>query len=243
MPQGCSTPPAGKDGPVKVDRGHLVFKGTGGRARFFGIVLLPTLAFPEPERCRPWPTAWRGAGSTSSSSTTSTSRSAPGGASSTTTATTPAALDPVALARFDHLVALLKERGIYITFETDRRPPVPARRQDRRLRRPAARQRPGRRLRSQGPRSDRPDGPDVARPRQPRDRPGVEGRPGPGLGRAQRRADPLQPPGRPRRPPARVVADAPPWPSRRPWGSAAGSGSRPSRASGRPWPPNSAGSG
>lgn len=108
--------PAGALGRVVVKDGRFHFE-SGDRARFFGVVLLPPLAFPEPERADALADRLARSGVNlvrfdDLDVPLGPRRSLFDDARDDTNA-----LDPVALARFDHLVAALKAKGIYIALE------------------------------------------------------------------------------------------------------------------------------
>lgn len=109
--------PAGKHGFVTVKEGRLAFS-KGGRARFFGVSLLPPTAFPADE-ARADALADRLARSGVNLVRLSDLDTPLGPARSLfdDTRDDTKELDPEALGRLDHLIAALKARGIYVTLE------------------------------------------------------------------------------------------------------------------------------
>jgi len=109
--------PAGKHGFVTVKEGRLAFT-RGGRARFFGVSLIPPTAFP-PDSARADALADRLA-----RSGVNLVRLAeldtplgPGRSLFDDTRDDTKELDPDAIARLDRLISALKARGIYVTIE------------------------------------------------------------------------------------------------------------------------------
>ena len=109
--------PAGKYGFVTVKEGRLAFS-KGGRARFFGVVLLPPTAFP-PDDARADALADRLARS-GVNLVRLADLDAPLGPVRSLfddTREDTRELDPDALARLDRLISALKARGIYVALE------------------------------------------------------------------------------------------------------------------------------
>ncbi len=109
--------PAGKYGFVTVKEGRLAFT-KGGRARFFGVSLLPPTAFP-PDDARADALADRLARSGVNLVRLAELDTPLGPARSLfdDTRDDTKELDPDALARLDYLIAALKARGIYVAIE------------------------------------------------------------------------------------------------------------------------------
>jgi hypothetical protein len=109
--------PAGKYGFVTIKDGRLAFT-KGGRARFFGVSLLPPTAFP-PDAARADALADRLARSGVNLVRLAELDTPLGPARSLfdDTRDDTKELDPDALARLDRLIAALKARGIYVTIE------------------------------------------------------------------------------------------------------------------------------
>jgi hypothetical protein len=109
--------PAGKHGFVTVKEGRLAFT-KGGRARFFGVSLLPPTAFP-PDEARADALADRLARSGVNLVRLAELDTPLGPARSLfdDTRDDTKELDPDALARLDYLIAAFKARGIYVTIE------------------------------------------------------------------------------------------------------------------------------
>jgi hypothetical protein len=108
--------PAGGRGPVGVTEGHLAF-AKGGRARFFGVAVLPPLAVPTPERADAMADELARRGVNLVRFDGLDAPYGPGRSLIDDTADDTVTLDPRMLERFDHLVAALKKRGIYVTLE------------------------------------------------------------------------------------------------------------------------------
>lgn len=108
--------PAGKRGPVAVKEGHLHF-GDGSRARFFGVVLLPPLAFPDRETADGLADRLSRSGVNLVRFSAMDAPLGPGRSLYDDSLDDTLSLDPDALARFDHLFAALKARGIYVALE------------------------------------------------------------------------------------------------------------------------------
>ena len=109
--------PAGKHGFVTVKDGRLTF-AKGGRARFFGVSLLPPTAFP-PDKARAVELADRLARSGVNLVRLGDLDTPLGPARSLLddTRDDTKELDPDALGRLDALIAAFKERGIYVAIE------------------------------------------------------------------------------------------------------------------------------
>jgi hypothetical protein len=109
--------PAGKYGFVTVKEGRLAFT-KGGRARFFGVSLLPPTAFP-PDDARADALADRLArlGVNLVRLAELDTPLGPARSLFDDTREDTKELDPDALARLDYLIAALKARGIYVTIE------------------------------------------------------------------------------------------------------------------------------
>jgi hypothetical protein len=103
-------------GPVTVRDAHLSFEA-GGRARFFGGVLLPPLAVAEPDRADRLADALARRGVNLVCFTELDTCFGPGRSLLDDTADDSSTLDPDALARFDHTVAAFEKRGIFLALE------------------------------------------------------------------------------------------------------------------------------
>lgn len=108
--------PAGAQGRVVVKEGRFHFE-SGGRARFFGVVLLPPLGFPEPERADALADRLAKSGVNLVRFDDFDAPLGPRRSLFNDARDDTKAFDLVALARFDHLVAALKAKGIYIALE------------------------------------------------------------------------------------------------------------------------------
>ncbi|MBX6314237.1 MAG: hypothetical protein IRY99_15195 [Isosphaeraceae bacterium] len=108
--------PAGQHGFVTVRDGHLQFE-KGGRARFFGVVLLPPMAFVERERADALADRLARSGVNLVRFDDLDAPFGPGRSLFDDNRDDTQAFDPLALAKFDHLVAALKARGIYIALD------------------------------------------------------------------------------------------------------------------------------
>ncbi len=108
--------PAGKHGFVTTKGGRLAF-ADGGRARFFGVHLLPPVPFQEPERADALADRLVRSGVNLVRLGDLDSAHGPGRSLFDDTREDTEALDPVALGRLDHLIAALKKRGIYVAIE------------------------------------------------------------------------------------------------------------------------------
>ncbi len=108
--------PAGTHGFVTAKGGHLVFE-KGGRARFFGVVLLPPMAFPTPDRAELLADRLARRGVNLVRFDDLDAPFGPGRSLFDDTVDNTTTIDPTMLARFEHLVAALKARGIYVSLE------------------------------------------------------------------------------------------------------------------------------
>lgn len=108
--------PAGKRGAVAVKDGHLHF-ADGSRARFFGAVILPPLAFADAETADALADRLARSGVNLARFDALDAPFGPGQSLFDDGRDDTLALDPDSLAKFDHLVAALKSRGIYVAIE------------------------------------------------------------------------------------------------------------------------------
>lgn len=108
--------PAGRHGHVGVSSGRFAFK-SGRRARFFGVVILPTLAFGIKEQADELAERLARSGVNLVRLGDLDMPMGPGLSLFDDSRDDTRALDPIALAKFDHLIAALKSRGIYIAIE------------------------------------------------------------------------------------------------------------------------------
>lgn len=108
--------PAGDRGAVAIRDGRLAF-ASGDRARFFGVVLLPSLAIPEPERADALADDLARRGVNLVRFDDLDAPYGPGRSLIDDTADDTATLDPMMRARFDHLIAALKARGIHVALD------------------------------------------------------------------------------------------------------------------------------
>lgn len=108
--------PAGDRGRVVVRQGHLEFE-KGGRARFFGVALLPPTAFLPPERADQLAEDLSRRGVNLVRLTALDAPLGPGVSLLDDARDDTRALDPAALSRLDHLIAALKKQGIYVALE------------------------------------------------------------------------------------------------------------------------------
>ena len=108
--------PAGKRGPTVVRDGRLHFTD-GTRAKFFGVVLLPPLAFSDPDVADALADRLARSGVNLVRFTALDSPLGPGQSLFDDGRDDTLALDAEALAKFDHMVAALKARGIYVALE------------------------------------------------------------------------------------------------------------------------------
>jgi hypothetical protein len=108
--------PAGKSGRVVVRDGHLAFEN-GGRARFFGVTFLAPMAFEVAEDADATADRLARSGVNLVRLAGLDAPLGPGVSLFDDARDDTKALDPVALARLDHLIAALKARGIYVAIE------------------------------------------------------------------------------------------------------------------------------
>jgi len=108
--------PAGKHGFVAVKDGRLAF-AQGGRARFFGVSLLPPTAFLDPAKADELADRLARSGVNLVRLSDLDTPLGPGRSLFDDVRDDTKALDPEALAKLDHLVAALKARGIYLAIE------------------------------------------------------------------------------------------------------------------------------
>lgn len=108
--------PAGKHGFVTVRDGRLGFTN-GGRARFFGVSLLPPTAFLESDMADRLADRLARSGINLVRLGDLDVPLGPERSLFDDTRDDTRALDPLALARLDHLIAALKSRGIYVAIE------------------------------------------------------------------------------------------------------------------------------
>ena len=101
---------------VTAKEGHLVYN-KGGRARFLGVSLLPPTAFLEPERADALADRLARSGINLVRLGDLDTPLGPERSLIDDTRDDTQHLDPVALARLDHLVAALKNRGISVALE------------------------------------------------------------------------------------------------------------------------------
>ena len=108
--------PAGKNGFVTVKEGRLHFT-KGGRARFFGVSLLPPTAFPERTRADDLAERLARSGVNLVRLADLDTPLGPARSLFDDARDDTKQLDPDALARLDHLIAALKAKGIYVAIE------------------------------------------------------------------------------------------------------------------------------
>ncbi len=108
--------PAGKHGAVVVKDGRLHF-AQGGRARFFGVSLLPPTAFPEPAKADELADRLARSGINLVRLADLDAPLGPSRSLFDDTRDDTKGLDADALSRLDHLIAALKSRGIYVAVE------------------------------------------------------------------------------------------------------------------------------
>ena len=109
--------PAGKYGFVTVKEGRLAFT-KGGRARFFGVLLLPPTAFPADDaRADALADRLARLGVNLVRLADLDAPLGPARSLFDDTREDTQELDPDALARLDHLISALKSRGIYVAIE------------------------------------------------------------------------------------------------------------------------------
>ena len=108
--------PAGRRGRVVVHEGRLAFK-RGGRARFFGVEVLPPAAFQDPARADALADRLARSGVNLARLGDLDVPLGPGRSLFDDSREDTRAFDPEGLARLDHLIAALKARGIYVAIE------------------------------------------------------------------------------------------------------------------------------
>ena len=108
--------PAGKHGFVGVVGGRLGF-ARGGRARFFGVQVLPPFPFLEPERTDALADRLAASGVNLVRLGDLDSPLGPARGLFDDAREDTREFDPIALARLDHFIAALKKRGIYVAIE------------------------------------------------------------------------------------------------------------------------------
>ena len=108
--------PAGARGFVTVKDGRLAFT-EGGRARFFGVSLIPPTAFLPPEQADLLADRLARSGINLVRLADLDTAYGPNRSLFDDTRDDTKAFDPEALARLDHLIAALKARGIYVALE------------------------------------------------------------------------------------------------------------------------------
>ncbi|HEX8201037.1 MAG TPA: hypothetical protein VF590_11150, partial [Isosphaeraceae bacterium] len=108
--------PAGRHGFVTVRQGRLAFEA-GGRARFFGVALLPPMAFLDPIRADALADRLARSGINLVRLGDLDTPLGMGLSLFDDSRDDTRALDPAALAKLDHLIAALKARGIYVALE------------------------------------------------------------------------------------------------------------------------------
>lgn len=108
--------PAGSVGRVRVDGGQLSF-ADGGPARFFGLSLLPPLAFSSGERAAALADRLARSGVNLVRLNAIDAPIGPGLGLLDDSREDTRALDPIAITRFDGLVDALKSRGIYVALD------------------------------------------------------------------------------------------------------------------------------
>jgi len=113
---GLLEPPAGRYGSVTVKNGQLAFQ-KGPRARFFGVQLLAPAAFQEADRAEALVDRLAKSGVNLVRIGGLDSALGPGRSLFDDTREDTRAFDPIALSRLDHLIARLKQRGIYVALE------------------------------------------------------------------------------------------------------------------------------
>jgi hypothetical protein len=107
---------AGGRGFVSAKGGHLVF-ADGTRARFFGVQLLPPVAFLEPARADALADRLARSGVNLVRLGDLDSAHGPARSLFDDAREDTRELDPVSISRLDHLIAALKRRGIYVALE------------------------------------------------------------------------------------------------------------------------------
>jgi hypothetical protein len=109
--------PAGKHGPIVVREGRFHHTRGGFRARFLGVQLLPPAAFQEPVKADALADRLARSGINLVRLGDLDTPLGPERGLFDDSRDDTEELDPVALARLDHLMAALKERGIYVALE------------------------------------------------------------------------------------------------------------------------------
>ena len=108
--------PAGAQGFVTVKSGRLHF-ANGTRARFHGVAVLPPLAFPDRDRAAALADRFARSGVNLVRFADLDVSYGPGRSLYDDTRDDTKALDPESMARFDHFIAELKGRGIYVALD------------------------------------------------------------------------------------------------------------------------------
>jgi len=108
--------PAGSRGHVSVKDGRLAF-ADGGRARFFGVQLLPPAAFQEPEKSDALADRLARSGVNLVRLGDLDTPLGPDRSLFDDARDDTKEFDPIALERLDHLIAALESRGIYVALE------------------------------------------------------------------------------------------------------------------------------
>jgi hypothetical protein len=108
--------PAGNHGFVSAKGGRLVFKN-GKRAKFFGVQLLAPTAFQDADRAESLVDRLAKSGVNLVRIGDLDTPLGPGRSLFDDTRDDTKAFDPISLAKLDHLIALLKKRGIYVAIE------------------------------------------------------------------------------------------------------------------------------
>ena len=108
--------PAGSRGAIVIRDDHLAWE-RGGRARFFGAVLLPTLGFAAPERADALADRLAKSGVNLVRLSGLDAPLGPARSLFDDGRDDTRELDPDALERFDHLIAACKAKGIYVALE------------------------------------------------------------------------------------------------------------------------------
>jgi hypothetical protein len=108
--------PAGKQGFVETREARLAFEN-GGRAHFFGVAILPPAAFREGDAVVALADRLARSGVNLVRLGDLDTPLGPGRSLLDDSRDDTQALDPIALGRLEHLIAALKERGIYVALE------------------------------------------------------------------------------------------------------------------------------
>jgi hypothetical protein len=109
--------PAGRNGFVTIKKGRLVFTKGEGRARFFGVNLIAPTAFLEPDQADQLADRLARSGVNLVRLGDLDTALGPNLSLFDDTRDDTKVLDPLSLAKLDHLIAALKSRGIYIAIE------------------------------------------------------------------------------------------------------------------------------